>query len=54
MSSPNMSLRVSELEPGSSAAISGVVEEGDELLKVNNGIVEKLPLAMLKDKIMGR
>jgi len=44
---------VSGLEPGLSAQRSGLIEEGDEIVKVDGTVVEKAPMMLLRERILG-
>ena len=48
-----VSLIVAGLEPGLSAKKSGLIEEGDEIVKVDGVVVEKAPMSLLRERVLG-
>ena len=48
-----ISLVVAGLEPGLSAKKSGLIEEGDEIVKVDGVVVEKAPMSLLRERVLG-
>lgn len=48
-----VSLVVVGLEKGLSAQRSGLIEVGDEIVKVDGVVVEKAPMSLLRERVLG-